>query len=92
MQLRTGRNEAPLKISQTKKEWLFTARYRSKAIEHLKLQIEQDLFFTSPMALSRKDMATVKEMLSTTIDKVISYVEPSPSEDVACLNIDFFKY
>ncbi|MBX9766582.1 MAG: TIGR02147 family protein [Bdellovibrionales bacterium] len=68
------------------------ANWRQKAIEHLKLQSEDDLFFTSPMALAKKDIPKVREMLMSTIDSVITHVEPSPSEEVACLNIDFFRY
>lgn len=53
---------------------------------------EQDLFYTCPMSLSTEAAEQVRNMLPTFIETVLEVVRPSPSERVACLNIDWFGF
>ena len=52
---------------------------------------EEELFYTGPMTLSREGMKEVRKVLVEAIDQTLKIVGPSPSEDFACLNIDWFK-
>ena len=69
------------------------ANWRLKAIENMRAKdIEkEELFYTGPMTLSREDMLKVRKELVDVVDRAIKIVGPSPSEEMACLNIDWFK-
>lgn len=64
--------------------------WRLKAINALPQPDVTDLFFTSPMTFSVKDKETLRRLLVDCIQAVNSVVDPSPSEMLGCLNIDFF--
>jgi uncharacterized protein (TIGR02147 family) len=52
----------------------------------------EDLFYSSPMSMSRSDVHKVKSLLLKVIDETLAIMRPSPSEEAVCLNIDWFKY
>lgn len=52
----------------------------------------EDLYYTAPMALSKKAAQTVHNELMTMIQKLNAIVPSSKSEELACLNIDWFKF
>lgn len=66
--------------------------WRFQSIHHMEKRREDDLFFTSPMSLSREAYEEVQKVLLATIQNVMKVSGPSPSEMVACMNIDFFEY
>ena len=66
--------------------------WRNRAAEKTILRREKDLFFTFPMSLSEDDASEVRQLIPSWIEMIHSVVEPSASEAVRCLNIDFFEY
>ncbi len=66
--------------------------WRFQAIQHMERQRNEDIFFTSPMSLSREAYEEIRKLLPTLIQNVMKISGPSPSELVACLNIDWFEY
>ena len=53
---------------------------------------EKDMAFSAPLTLSTQDFFQVKQILLEAIEKVSKTVSTSPSEELACLNIDFFSF
>lgn len=51
---------------------------------------EDELMFTSPMTLSKKDFEEFKIELSDLIQRFSARVKESPSEEVGCFNLDWF--
>jgi uncharacterized protein (TIGR02147 family) len=64
--------------------------WRSKAGEKMTSQKKTDLYYTAPMSLSKEDMHRVRREILLFIDRINSIVGPSKSEEVSCLNIDWF--
>lgn len=73
-------------VNQQHRNW------RLKANEKMELRREQDLFYSCPMSLSEEAFENVRKLLPTVIQQVLKIVGPSPSERVACFNLDFFEY
>lgn len=51
-----------------------------------------DLYYTAPMALSKEAAEEVRKQLVLLIQRVNKIVPESKSEELACLNIDWFKF
>lgn len=66
--------------------------WRQKAIEKMHHLEKDELCFTSPLSLSRADFEKVRKLLMKTVEDAFEIVDPSPSEQVAILNIDWLKY
>lgn len=66
--------------------------WRNKAIEKLHKEDDDELFFTFPMAISKGDKEKIYKMLITSIEKINKIAQTTKDEELACLNIDFFKY
>lgn len=66
------------------------ANWRIKALQQSSQISEKELMFTSPMAISKKDFAILREQTAEFIKNFLKTVADSPSEELACLNIDFF--
>ncbi len=66
--------------------------WRLKAIERMEKREGGDVFFTSPMSLSHKAIAEIEKRIPNFIQEIMKVVGPSKSEEVACLNIDWFRY
>jgi uncharacterized protein (TIGR02147 family) len=77
--------QSPL-INNHRRNW------RIKALEKLNQQQEDDLFYSSPMSLSRDDQILLREELVAVIAKVLKKVQKSPEEKLVCLNIDWFSF
>lgn len=60
----------------------------SKMVE----QNEKNLFFTSPMSMSRETAEEIQPLILDLIEGVRKKIRPSPSETVRCLGIDWFEY
>jgi uncharacterized protein (TIGR02147 family) len=66
--------------------------WRLKAMENYSQFKEKDMAFSAPLTLSIQDFFQVKQILLEAIEKVSKTVSTSPSEELACLNIDFFSF
>ena len=64
--------------------------WRLQAMDRLGSLDPDSLFFTCPMTISRKDRSRVREKLVQFISDLYKIVEPSPSEELCCVNIDWF--
>jgi hypothetical protein len=47
--------------------------------------------FTCPVALSKKDFVVFREQLAALIKSFYDLTKTSPSEELACLNVDWIK-
>ena len=68
------------------------SNWRQQSMLGMDHRRERDLFFTCPMSLSEEAYEGVYELIPNFIQQVMDIVGPSPSERVACLNIDLFDY
>lgn len=66
--------------------------WRFKSIQQMDQKLDSDLFYTCPMSLSLEATQQVRELLLKVIQEALKVVGPSPSEEVRCLNIDWFSY
>lgn len=58
----------------------------------MELKKDKDIFFTSPMSLSKEAAAEIKNMIPSIIQNVMKIAGPSESETTYCLNIDWFEF
>jgi uncharacterized protein (TIGR02147 family) len=66
--------------------------WRQKSLEEMSKDYSNDkLFYTAPMTLSKKDALKIREMIVQFLEKVDEVVEPSPSEELWCIGIDWFR-
>jgi uncharacterized protein (TIGR02147 family) len=66
--------------------------WRFQAIQKMESRKAEDLFFTSPMSLSRQAASEIRILLPTVVQAVMKISGPSTSETTSCLNIDWFSY
>lgn len=66
--------------------------WRIQALQKMENKSSEDIFFSSPMSLSREAVEEVRKLIPNVIQTVMKIVGPSPSETTACLNIDWFEY
>lgn len=64
--------------------------WRMKAIQKMDTRESRELFYTSPMSISRNDFEKIRTLLAESIQKSLAICKDSPAEEVVCLNIDFF--
>ncbi len=67
------------------------ANWRNQALENFQREDSFKLHYSSPMTLSKADCEKVRTLLLAAIESVAKVVDPSPSEELVCLNIDWFK-
>ncbi|MGE3260260.1 MAG: TIGR02147 family protein [Bacteriovoracia bacterium] len=77
-------NESPLVVKHH-------SNWRMKAMQRMDFREEAELFFTAPMSISKKDFAAIREKLNVVIKEAVEVAKASRSEDLFCLNIDFFQ-
>ncbi len=65
--------------------------WRQRAQQTQQYSNENDLTYTAPMTLSRKDFELIREEIILLLERVDNILEPSPSEELFCLNIDWFR-
>lgn len=65
--------------------------WRMKAIQKMDTRTENELFFTSPMSIAKKDFTLIREKVTRMIKEIVDTAKVSEAEEVVCLNIDFFK-
>lgn len=66
--------------------------WRLRAIQHMERGRKEDIFFTSPMSLSREASEEIRRQIPNFIQSIMKISAPSPSEVAACLNMDWFEY
>ncbi len=67
------------------------SNWRMKAIQKMDSREDAELFFSSPMSISKADIPVIREALAQMIQQVQKKAHESGAEDLLCLNIDFFK-
>jgi hypothetical protein len=50
---------------------------------------DEELVFTAPMSIASADAPAIREAICELIEKVSTRIERSPSEKLACLNMDW---
>lgn len=65
--------------------------WRLRALQKQTIKSPSDLFYTGPMSLSPSDFERCKEILREGLERIYKIIEPSPSENLYCLNFDFFE-
>lgn len=64
--------------------------WRLRAIHGLENASEEEMHFTAPMAISKKDFHRIREKIVTLIQEAVEVAKESPAEELACLGIDYF--
>lgn len=78
--------------SSSKWVTLHHRNWRLKALTELsRYQLDRSLHYTAPMTLSKSDSMKISEMIAVFLESVDKLVEPSPSEELYCLNLDWFR-
>lgn len=77
-------NDSPLVVKHH-------TNWRIRSIQQMDRREESELFFTSPMSISRSDFQKIRELLAKSIQNALEICKNSPAEEVVCLNIDFFR-
>ena len=67
------------------------ANWRGRALESVASDDSLRLHYSSPMTLSKADAEKVRALLLAAIESVGKVCDPSPSEELVCLNIDWFR-
>lgn len=65
--------------------------WRERAIDRMNHDDPLKLHYTSPLTIAESDARVVREMIVAFLENVNKVVDPSPSEELRCLNIDWFK-
>ena len=65
--------------------------WRMKAVEQLNDISEEELAFTSAIAISHKDFLRIREELASAIEKYRQIGDPSPSDEVCFITVDWRK-
>ncbi len=64
--------------------------WRQKAVEKIHEKNANRLHYSAPMTLSAKDAAKIRELIIKFLESVDDIVDASPSEELHCLNVDWF--
>jgi uncharacterized protein (TIGR02147 family) len=64
--------------------------WRLKAIQNSDETSEEELMFTAPLSISRKDFARLREQIMAMIKAASEQVAKTEAEEVACFNVDLF--
>lgn len=65
--------------------------WRLKGLEHLRRLGPQDLFYSGVVSLSAEDIKEFRKELVELIARFVARVKDSPSERLACMNLDWFE-
>lgn len=66
--------------------------WRDKAREKFSKPGENDIFMSAPVSMGKRDAELFRSELLKLIKSFSKLVEPSPSEKLQCLNIDWFEF
>lgn len=65
--------------------------FRIKSMQKMDTRDGSELFFTAPMSISKSDFKIIREKLNLIVKEIVEVAKDSKSDQVTCLNIDFFK-
>ena len=65
--------------------------WKLKSLEKTTRSENQELLYTAPMSISKKDQSIIKKLLIDTVKKVADTAVESEPETLLCLNIDWFE-
>lgn len=65
--------------------------WRQKSIESLEHMQPDEMHFTGPLSIASSDIPEVRKILLKAVEDIFKIVDPSPSEELACLTIDWFR-
>lgn len=82
----THLNQSSILISRHHANW------RLKGIDRMTRVKGDELFFTSPVSIASADIDRVRGILVEAIESCFQVVDPSPSQELACLNVDWFRF
>lgn len=68
------------------------SNWRSRATVYSETLADNELMYTAPVSLSKKDFDVLREEMVSFIKSFLDKVHQSPAEEVACLNLDFFWF
>jgi uncharacterized protein (TIGR02147 family) len=66
------------------------ANWRLRAIQAAENLDEKELMYTVNVSLSKADFEKLREEMVQYIQKFLETIYPSPAEDIACFNLDWF--
>lgn len=66
------------------------ANWRVRSLEKIDSLSDEELMFTSPCSLSRKDFLRIREEIVKLIQTTSKIIKDSPEEEIACMNLDLF--
>jgi uncharacterized protein (TIGR02147 family) len=69
--------------------WKHHQNWRLKTMERYHQLDDDELFFTSPLTIAKKDIPIIKDQILNLIEKVSETVTKSEEEELCCLNIDW---
>lgn len=87
IQMGPGRTHLPAESPLITRHHL---NWRLQGLKRMETLGEHELMFTAPLTIARKDAVKVREAILRLIDEVSKTVADSPSEKLACLNIEWF--
>lgn len=66
--------------------------WRIKAVDSLNKDLESNMHLSTVVSIAAKDVLTIKEILSKSIDSARALIrESAPEDELYCFNLDFFK-
>jgi uncharacterized protein (TIGR02147 family) len=66
-------------------------QWRLKSFEQMNHRDPEQIFFTSPMTISKSDLPVLRKKILSAIDELLKVAKSSGSEELVCINIDYFK-
>lgn len=91
--LNNGRYKMGTQHTHLPKESVFNVRHhmnwRTKALQRHENMSADEIAFTAPMSISKKDFQAIREKIFACIQESIEVAKTSEAEDVAFLNVDF---
>lgn len=69
----------------------YHTNWRMRAVEKAIRNETHQVHYTSPMTLAREDVVNVHQKLLEVVKDIGGIIDPSPSEEIYCLNLDWFK-
>lgn len=68
------------------------ANWRIKAMQAHESLSAEELCYTGPMSISKKDFEKIRELIAQTVQQTTKIAVNSGEEILACLNVDWFKF
>ena len=66
--------------------------WRIKGIEKTTALSSEELFVTLPCSISEKGIEQIRKEIVSVIDRIVRIIDEAPAEQLACLNVDLFRF